>query len=176
MRIFREEAPVGAKLAIGLVSWAALGGCGYGITQAALRPSLALNGSRPNSTGSVGSTGTWGSVADGVYGQEGINGVGLEAAREACSTEPLQELLDRYKPSAIWLFAPATPCACRKADVFVVVVVVVVVEGSVFSGHFRCCRQATPTVPAPAAIYHVSKHFLVWRRFLEACESHVATG
>lgn len=36
----------------------------------------------------------------------------------ACDTSVLQTLLKRYRPHAIWFFAPSTPCACVSSAVF----------------------------------------------------------
>lgn len=54
MRIFRDEAPPGAKLAIGIISWMAIGGDGYGVMQrgaAAASASASLLLQKPSSHG-----------------------------------------------------------------------------------------------------------------------------
>lgn len=101
VRIFRDEAPPGAKLALGVISWSALGGGGFGVTQTHPRP--AVNGNGHAAGESYGDT-------NGVAGAiGGAKAVGMEAVREASSVEVLETLLHRYEPHAIWLFAPATP-------------------------------------------------------------------
>lgn len=39
-------------------------------------------------------------------------GSGAVAGEEACDTSVLETLVERYRPHAIWFFAPSTPCAC----------------------------------------------------------------
>ncbi|CAM9835167.1 unnamed protein product, partial [Laminaria digitata] len=123
IRIFRDEAPPGAKLAIGIISWSLIGGDGYGVMQrggvAAASLRLQNSSSFHGDGGSIttaGSTNTNGKLFNGKL----FNGNGGEAGRgegggeeepgSACSTERLETLLERYQPQALWFFAPATPC------------------------------------------------------------------
>lgn len=112
MRIFRNEAPTGAKLAIGIISWSALGGGGYGITQASLRRRESGNwrGALDASSAGGDEGGSNGSFEEAFLRRE--SGLDPEEAGRACSTKVLEVLLERYQPHAIWFFAPATPCAC----------------------------------------------------------------
>lgn len=99
---------------LGVISWLAFGGGGYGITQSTLSPAVNANGrssGEPNGVRSavVGA----GDEASPSGPSRGAKGIGVEEAREVCSLEVLETLLRRYEPSAIWLFAPATPCGYR---------------------------------------------------------------
>ncbi|CAN0150832.1 unnamed protein product [Pylaiella littoralis] len=127
IRIFRDESPRGAKLAIGINSWSALGASGYGVTQASLRAKRSSNaeaGGPGAGAAAASAAASVASAATGVApphgsrrnggsggggGEESSNGGGPSSPEETCDTSVLQTLLERYQPHAIWFFAPSTP-------------------------------------------------------------------
>eukprot|EP00903_Cladosiphon_okamuranus_P011520 g10847.t1 len=194
VRIFRDEAPLGAKLALGIISWYALGGNGYGVTQSARSK---MNGAPSGSAaggGGVGAAkegaaantpaaaeaaqmaeGAAAAAADGAKsnGMNGSgNGNGAASGEEACDTSVLEALVERYRPHAIWFFAPSTPSkraytVCQEMGVDIIAQVgtvgqartavemgasVVVAQGREAGGHGLRPELARGTLPLAAAV------------------------
>ncbi|CAM9674988.1 unnamed protein product [Ectocarpus fasciculatus] len=190
VRLFRDEAPLGAKLTLGIISWSALGGDGHGVTQASLRGRANSNNRTSTSVAATARAGVAppdGSASNGKLGSSGGGGGdddkglrrdsssgsnGGSAQEAACDTSVLQTLLKRYRPHAIWFFAPSTPSkeaytVCLEMGVEVIAQVgtvaqartavemgasVVVAQGREAGGHGLRPEVARGVLPLAAAV------------------------
>ncbi|CAM9392829.1 unnamed protein product [Ectocarpus sp. 12 AP-2014] len=185
VRLFRDEAPNGAKLALGIISWSALGGDGHGVTQASLHGRNTTNPTSASvaATARAGAAQADGSASNGNLGSGGggddkklrrdsstSNGGSVNGA--ACDLSVLQTLLKRYRPHAIWFFAPSTPSkeaytVCQEMGVEVIAQVgtvgqartavemgasVVVAQGREAGGHGLRPEVARGVLPLAAAV------------------------
>eukprot|EP00752_Nemacystus_decipiens_P017753 g15918.t1 len=221
VRIFRDEAPLGAKLALGIISWSALGGNGYGVTQSArsrMNGAATANAAVGGGGGGGGGGAAVGAGATkegggsssasaakaattaaattaaaseepkrnggggGGGGDDDVRrngsrvsngaGSGADSGEEACDTSVLETLVERYRPHAVWFFAPSTPSkraytVCQEMGVEVIAQVgtvcqartavemgasVVVAQGREAGGHGLRPEVARGTLPLAAAV------------------------